>query len=58
MSKVEELKELTDGWTVEKTLKAINKAIQGSNKLEERLELLVFKCEVLEFSTYGKIFTP
>ena len=58
MSEVEKLRKLTDGCTVEETLKAINKAIQDSNTLEERLELLIFKCEVLEFSTYGEVLNP
>ncbi|MGY3718840.1 hypothetical protein ACWE42_25410 [Sutcliffiella cohnii] len=55
---VNDLRSMTDGLGCGETILAINKAIQDAESLEERLELLVFKCEVLEFLTFGKVFNP
>ncbi|WP_099157262.1 hypothetical protein [Virgibacillus ndiopensis] len=56
MGKAEKLREITEEWSTGSILMAINEEIQATQSVEERLELLIFKCEILEFSSHGKVF--
>lgn len=55
---VEEIIEFTKNKSNATTLMIINEAIQDAKTTEECLELLVFKCMVLEDCTLGRVLTP
>ncbi|PAE84981.1 hypothetical protein CHH77_02360 [Shouchella clausii] len=55
MSKVEQLKKLTNGWSNGATMMAINEELHLAATVEEKVELLQFKSEILEFAACGKI---
>ncbi|GAA0434369.1 hypothetical protein GCM10008934_24760 [Virgibacillus salarius] len=58
MKTVEEIKNFTENMSNATTLMILNEAIQNAQSTDERVELLVFKCQILEGSTYGKVFIP
>jgi len=55
MNRADELRKVTEKWSNGATMMAINEEIQIAQTDKERLELLIFKSEVQEFSTYGSI---
>ncbi|MGJ9381813.1 hypothetical protein [Salipaludibacillus sp. CF4.18] len=52
-----EIIDFTEGFSRGATLTVVNEAIQSAKTTEERLELLVLKCSLLEDSIYGQEFT-
>lgn len=55
MSRADEIRKVTEKWSNGATMMAINEEIQAAQTVEERLELLIFKSEILEHSTYGYV---
>lgn len=52
---IDELREVTKDWSCGATMMAINEELYKADSLEKRVELLTFKCEILEGTTYGTI---
>lgn len=52
---IEKLRETVKDWSCGAIMMAINEELYKADSLEKKVELLAFKCEILEGSTYGKI---
>ena len=54
--KTERLRELTKNWSNGATMMAINEELHLAETTEQKVELLQFKSEVLEFTAYKRIY--
>ncbi|KMK77627.1 hypothetical protein [Alkalihalobacillus pseudalcaliphilus] len=55
-SKVDQLREMTKEWSNGAVMVAINEELHLAKTTEEKVELLQYKSDVLEFSSYGRTF--
>lgn len=53
---VKRLREVTKNWSNGAAMTAINEELHHAESLEKRVELLQFKSDVLEHSTFGRTY--
>jgi hypothetical protein len=55
--KVKKLREISKSWSNATTLMAINEELHNAKTIEERVELLEFKNEIMEGALFGRVYS-